>query len=50
MGAGGILTIAESGDYADGALSAGESVEVNFVIGLQQFSRFNFLVDVVCFP
>jgi hypothetical protein len=50
MGASGILTVAESGDYTDSVLSAGESVEITFVVGLQQLSPFEFLVDVVCFP
>ncbi|WP_347275599.1 carbohydrate binding domain-containing protein [Candidatus Kuenenia sp.] len=49
-GAGGVgsrLTVQNEGDYADGVLSPGESVDVNFIICLTNSNRFRFVVDVL---
>ncbi len=49
-GAGGVganLTVPEEGDYADGVLSPGESVDVHFFICLTNFEPFRFFVDVL---
>jgi hypothetical protein len=39
--------VAEQGQFADGVLSAGEEVDVPFVICLQQRGPFTFFVDVL---
>jgi hypothetical protein len=46
-GVGATLTMVEQGQLADGVLSAGEEVEVPFVICLQQRGPFTFFVDVL---
>jgi hypothetical protein len=46
-GVGATLTVAKVGQYADGLLSPGESVDVPFVICLKALSSFDFLVDVL---
>jgi hypothetical protein len=46
-GVGATLTVAEQGQFADGVLSAGEVVDVPFVICLQQRGPFTFFVDVL---
>ena len=47
FGAGATLTIPRTGDFADGLLSSGESVDVPFNICLKNTFRFTFLVDVL---
>jgi hypothetical protein len=44
---GAILTVPQTGDYADGVLSPRQYVDVPFVICLQQLKPFTFLVDVL---
>jgi hypothetical protein len=44
---GAILTVLQTGDYADGLLSPRQYVDVPFVICLQQYKPFTFLVDVL---
>jgi hypothetical protein len=46
-GEGTSLTVPEVGDYADGVLSSGESVDVHFIICLKKNRSFKFLVDVL---
>ncbi len=49
-GAGGVgarLTVPKEGDYADGILSPGESVDVHFIICLTNSNPFRFFVDVL---
>jgi hypothetical protein len=41
------LTVPHTGAYADGVLSAGESVDLPFAVCLQNRSRFQFYVDVL---
>jgi Tol biopolymer transport system component len=45
-GAGAEMTVPQTGQYADGLLSAGESVNVPFVVCLKNFQPFQFFVDV----
>ena len=45
-----VLTVAETGGYADGVLSSGEAVDVPFVICLQDRIPFRFFVDVLAEP
>ncbi|MCP3999888.1 MAG: hypothetical protein GY727_03160, partial [Gammaproteobacteria bacterium] len=49
-GEGGILTIPKTGDYSDGELNPGESVDVHFEICLKEWKRFQFYVDVLGIP
>jgi len=44
---GAALTVPLQGDLADGQLSPGESFVVELLVGLQSFSPFTFLVDVL---
>lgn len=46
-GVGAVLTVPGAGGYADGILSAGESVDVPFAVCLQDRSPFQLFVDVV---
>ena len=39
------LTVPRAGDYSDGALGAGEQVDVPFVICLRDLSPFQFFVE-----
>jgi hypothetical protein len=43
---GGVMRVPELGQYADGLLSPGESVEVPFVLCVRTFEPFQFFVDV----
>jgi probable HAF family extracellular repeat protein len=43
---GGVMRVPEVGQYADGLLSPGESVEVPFVLCVRTFEPFQFFVDV----
>ncbi len=45
-GEGGWLTVQETGDFSNGILSPGESVDVHFIICLKVFAPFSFFVDV----
>ena len=45
-GEGSTLTVTLAGDYADGLLSPGESVDVDFEIGLASTDPFSFFVDI----
>src|SRR5689334_5177340 len=45
-GAGADINVPEVGQYADGLLSPGESVDVPFVLCLRSFQPFQFFVDV----
>ena len=47
FGAGATLTIPSTGDFADGSLSAGESVDVPFSICLRNNLHFSFFVDLL---
>ena len=46
-GAGAILTVPLQGDLSDSQLSPGETFTVQLAIGLQSFTPFQFLVDVL---
>ena len=46
-GVGARLTVPNIGDYADGVLSPGESVDVSFIICLTESKSFGFVVDVL---
>ena len=43
------MTVPNIGDYADGVLSPGESVDVPFIICLTESKSFVFIVDVLGF-
>ncbi|MEX0761513.1 MAG: hypothetical protein WD208_11410 [Dehalococcoidia bacterium] len=45
---GGQVTVPEVGDYTDGVLSPGETVEVDYLVGLAEVSPFDFFVDATC--
>jgi len=45
-GVGAMLTVPKTGDFSDGVLSPGESIDVRFSICLKITAQFSFLVDV----
>jgi len=47
QGVGAMLTVPRTGDYLDGLLSAGESVDVPFAVCLTDTTPFQFFVDVL---
>lgn len=46
--AGDTVTIPTTGGYSDGVLSAGESADIPWIIGLAARAQFDFYVDVAC--